>query len=245
MAAEGELGAAGGGGVVLQVDRVGKVGGELGADVGRPPGGELGGRRADLLGPAPELEGHREAEPGDAAGAVGEERRAGGGLGADPADRLARGGVGVADAGAVADAADEIDQHEVEAAPAHLDAEEEGALGVERERHRGLPDAAALRLAAAEQVVGLEVAHDDGDGLRREAGHPRDLGLGQRAVAADKAEHQPLVLRAHAGLIGATLQRQRRFVAGVLRRVGSHAISLVWSLLLARTPNLRANNKSE
>ena len=63
--AERELGAAGGGGIVLQVDRPGQGGVELGADIRLPPGPELGRGRADLFGPAPEREGHREPEAGD------------------------------------------------------------------------------------------------------------------------------------------------------------------------------------
>ena len=66
-------------------------------------------------------------------------------------------GIGVADAGAVADAADEIDQHDVEAAPPDLGAEEVGALGVERERHRGAGRrgrAAARRGAAGGRIRG-------------------------------------------------------------------------------------------
>ena len=70
----------------------------------------------------------------------------------------------------VADAAGKVDEDEVEAAPPHLGAEEVGALRVERHRHRRLAHPPALRLAAPEQAVGLEVAHDDRDGLRREAG---------------------------------------------------------------------------
>ena len=209
VAAEGELGAAGGGGVVLQVDRPGHRRGELGAQVGLAPGLELGRRRADLLGPGPELERHRDAEAGDAAGVRAEQRLAGGDLGPDPADRVARRREGVARGGAVADAADEVDEHDLEAAAADLGAEEEGALRIERQRHQRLADPAALRLAAADQPVGFEMAHDHRDGLRREAGHPRDLGLRERPVTADQAQDQALVLLPHAGLVRAAPQRAR------------------------------------
>ena len=49
--------------------------------------------------------------------------------------------------------AEEIHQHEVAAAPADLQAEPEGAVGIEREGHRRLADAAALGIAAQKQPV--------------------------------------------------------------------------------------------
>ena len=152
-------------------------------------------------------------------------------LGQDPPDRLVRSREGVCEAGAVADGADEIDQHHVEAAPTDLGADEESALGIERHRHRGLADPAALRLAPLQQPVGLEVAHDHRDGLRREPGQAGDLGLGERAVPPHQGQDQPFVLQAHSGLIRSPLQRradrQRRLVAQAiaLRR---HRFSRGW-----------------
>ena len=106
----------------------------------------------------------------------------------------------------------------VEAAPPDLDADEEGALGVERQRHHRLADPPALRLAAPEQAVGLEVAHDHRHRLRRQPGHPRDLGLGQRPVPADEAQHQPLVLRPHPGLVRARAAAARGASSRAARR---------------------------
>ena len=163
--------------------------------------------RADFLAPVPELEGHGEADACDPAGAFAEQILAGGDLGPEELGDRFGGGVTIADAGVAPDAAGEVDEHRLEAPASDLRADEEGALGVERHRNQRLADAAALRLAAAEQAVGLEMAHDDRDRLRREAGHPSDLRLGERALAANDAEHQPLVLGAHAGLVGPARDR--------------------------------------
>ena len=88
-------------------------------------------------------------------------------------------------------------------------------FGIEREGHRGLADPAALRRLLQQQPVGLELPHDDRDGLRRQPGQPRDLGLGEAAVAADQREDQPLVVEPHAGLVGAAARIDRALPCGV------------------------------
>ena len=75
-----------------------------------------------------------------------------------------------------------------------LESDGEGAFRVERKRHQRLADLAAPRRLLDEQTVGLKLAHDDRHGLRRQAGQPRDLGLGQAAVAADQRQRQALVI---------------------------------------------------
>ena len=213
MVAEGELGAAGGGGVVLEVDGPGQERRRARARMSRrarPPS-----RPRARRSPRPSSRARRawRGRPRRCARrarrAAPRRRRPRSRISATTVSR----GVGVGDSRSlrpVADAADEVDEHDLEAAPPDLGAEEVGALGVERHRHERLADPAALRLPAAQQPVGLEVADDHRDRLRREPGHPRDLGLRQRPVAADEAEHQPLVLRPHPGLVRAPRQRRRR-----------------------------------
>ncbi len=107
------------------------------------------------------------------------------------------------------DLAGEVDQVEIDAAPADLQPEAQRALGVQRVRHQRLADLAAQRLAAQQQAIGLERIGDDRDGLRRQPGHAGDIGLGQVAVAADQRQHQALVVEAHAGLVGAARGSRR------------------------------------
>ena len=87
--------------------------------------------------------------------------------------------VGVARGGA--DAADQVDEHDVAAPPADLQAEREGAVRIEGEGHRRLADPAALAALLDDEPVGLELAHDHRDGLRRQPGQARDLRLRQAA----------------------------------------------------------------
>ena len=237
---EGELGPAGGGGVVLHIDRPGQLVGKLRADIRAPPGGEFLLRRPDLRRPVPEPERHGEPQPGDAPGMLPEQRLALRHLGPDQPDGVARHGEGVGRAALAPDPAGEVDQHEVETAPPDLGAEEVGAVRIERHRHRRLPDPPALRLAPPQQPVGLEVPHDHRDGLRRKPGHPRDLGFRQRPVPPHQAQHQPLVLRPHPGLVRAALQRHGCVVPQVLG-IGPHLRPLL--PLAVRT--LGPKNKSE
>ncbi len=60
--------------------------------------------------------------------------------------RRAREGIGLVQR--AADAADEVHEDEVGAPPADLEAEREGAVGIEGEGHRGLTDLAALAAPA-------------------------------------------------------------------------------------------------
>ena len=137
-------------------------------------------------------------------------------------DQLGRLWMLVGDAAAGADAGDEVHQHQVAAAAADLEAERERAVRVERVGHGGLADPSALALAGAQQAVGLEPVDRDRRGLRRQAGEPRDVHLGEAAVAADERQDQPLVVEAHPGLVGAaTVSRlhRRRLRAGVRSHV--------------------------
>jgi hypothetical protein len=98
-------------------------------------------------------------------------------------------------------------------APADVDADRERAVRVERDRHRGLADLAALGREAPHQTVGLEPL---GDGLHRgrgEMGQPCEVGLRQVAVQADRLQHHPLVELAHAHVVGAA-RAQARFGIG-------------------------------
>ena len=102
-----------------------------------------------------------------------------------------------------ANAADEVHQDDVEAAPPDLDAEREGAVGIERQRDGGLADATAFERFAAKQSVALELADDLGDGRRRQSGEPGNRGARQGTVLADERQDEPLIVEAYAGLIGA------------------------------------------
>ena len=102
-----------------------------------------------------------------------------------------------------ANAADEVHEHDVGAAAADLQAEGIDGIGIEPHRHGGLADLAAHRLAAHQQALGLQHAHDDGDGLGGQAAAPGDIGLRQAAVPTHQRHDQPLVIGAHAHLVGA------------------------------------------
>ena len=78
-----------------------------------------------------------------------------------------------------------------------------GGLGVERVRHRRLPEPAAQRLAAEQQLIVGRAVDDGRDGLGGEAGEPGQVRLGQLAVPADQRDDQPLVVDAGLGLRGA------------------------------------------
>jgi hypothetical protein len=187
-------------GAVQEVDRIGQRLRQHHAHVGVAPCGHRRFRRTAPLDPVPELEGNRDAEPRDPVRPLAEHRLEPAHRRDDRRDRLVRARKGVVLAHLVPDRAEEVDHHHIEAAPPDLGAEKVGAVRVERMRHRRLADLPALRLAAHEQVVGLELAHDHRNGLRRQPGHAGDLGLGERAVPADQRHHQPLVLLAQLGL---------------------------------------------
>ena len=163
-------------------------------------------RRAGGVGPVPELERHRDAEPGDPLVLRRVEP------GAHPLDagayeiqNLARRRVAVGILQHRADIAEKIDQHEFGAPAPDLQPDEIGAVGIERHRDGWLADLSAHRRLAQQQAFLLELAHDDRDGLRRQPRHARDVGLGEAAVLADEREHEALVLVAHAALVGAAM----------------------------------------
>ena len=182
---------------------------DVGADVAVAPLVHDLARRAGGVGPVPQLERHGDAEPGDALVLRGVEPGAQAlDAGADEIDGLARRRIAVGILQHGADVAEEIDQHQLGAAAADLQAEEIGAVGIERHRDGWLADLAAHRRLAQQQAFVLQLAHDDRDGLRRQPGHAGDLGLGKAAVLADERKHQALVVVAHAALVGAAMVKR-------------------------------------
>jgi len=101
------------------------------------------------------------------------------------------------------DAAAKIDQHQIAAAPADLEAERIGAVRIERHRNRRLADPAAQRRLALQEPVRLQPVHDRRRRLHRKSRQSRHLDLGQRPEAPHEGEQQPLVVEPDAGLIGA------------------------------------------
>ena len=104
---------------------------------------------------------------------------------------------------ALAHRAGEVDHQHVHAAPADLDADRERAIRIERDRHRGLADPPAQRLALDQQAVVDQGVDDQRDRLRAQVGEPSQIGLGQLAVEADRLQHHALVVLAHADVVGA------------------------------------------
>ena len=100
-----------------------------------------------------------------------------------------------------ADAADEIHQHQIGAAPADLQAEGIDAIGIDMHRDRRLADTAAHRFPARQQPFLFQHPHDDGDGLRRQPAAARDIGLRQRAVETHQRQHEPFVIGSHPDLV--------------------------------------------
>ncbi len=141
----------------------------------------------------------------------------------DEIDSFARRRVAVGISKHGAHIAEKVDQHEFGASAADLEAEEVGALGIERHRDGRLADLSAHRLHAQEKAFFLKFPHDDRNGLRRKSGHAGDVGLGQAAVLPDQGEHQALVAIAHAALVGATVELAfRRFRRTVPGAAGFH-----------------------
>ena len=127
-----------------------------------------------------------------------------------------------------AHAADEIQQHEIGAAAADLQADGKRAIGIERQRHRRLADLALLRFLFQQQPVGFELLDDDRHRLRRESGKARDLGLRQAAMAADQRQRQALIIETHPALIGAAGR------VGPARRPGARAAPIVLARRIVR-----------
>ena len=202
--AEEELGAAGGGGVVAEADGPGADPGDLRLDIDGAPALHGAGRRPHFALPIPELEGKRDAEPGDALLLLGRQRP-GQALQIVRDEGGERGGerIGIGLVQPVADMAEEIDQHEIAAPPSDLEAEGEGTFGMQGEGYGGLAHPAPLGIAAQKQPVLLQPADDARGGLDRKPGQPRDLHLGQIAVAADQGEDQAFVVEPDAVLIAA------------------------------------------
>ncbi len=124
-------------------------------------------------------------------------------------------GKGVVQHQALAHMAGEVHQQPVGAAPPDLDAHGKGTVGVQADRHRRLAHPSAHRRFAREQLVFVEPGGDQADGLGREAGEPRQLGLGATAVHAQGLQHHAVVELAHAHLVGAA--RAQPGVVGGLR----------------------------
>ena len=152
--------------------------------------------------PIPELEGQRDAEPGDPLLLLGRQRP-GQALQIVRDEGGERGGerIRIGLMQPVADMAEKIDQHQIAASPSDLEAEGEGTFGMQAEGDGRLAHPAPLGIAAQKQPVLLQPADDARGGLDREPGQPGDLDLGQAAVAADQGKDQALVVEADAVLI--------------------------------------------
>ena len=97
---------------------------------------------------------------------------------------LLRIGIAVFEGFAAADLAHEVHRQHVQAAPPDLDAQRERAVRVERDRHGGLPDAAAQPLLLDYQAVFQQTVDDHRGGLRAQPRESGDVGLGQAVRAA-------------------------------------------------------------
>ena len=161
---------AAGGRVVAEID--GELGdpGDLGAEVERLPRLHGAARCTDLFLPVPQLERHGDADAGNPRPRFrGKPTRQRGAAGADEVEEVGRIGVGISVMQLVTNAADEVHQDDVGAAAPDLHPEGEGAVGIERQRDRGLADATALKRLAAQEPVALELADDLGDRRRRQS----------------------------------------------------------------------------
>jgi hypothetical protein len=195
---------AGGGNVVVEVDGPGTEPCELGPHVGGAPGIAIGLGGAELLRPRPHLIRGGDAEPGDPADPFRRQalQQLVDAFHGEAADSLGR-RVAIDLMQEFQDLAVEIDEIEVGAAAADLEAEGEGALGVERIGHGGLPHPSALRLALEQQAIGSQLVDDERNGLGGEAGQAGDIGLGEARMVADERQHQALVIEPDARLVAA------------------------------------------
>jgi hypothetical protein len=220
---EDKLRPAGRRGVVLQVDRIAAHRLEFGLHVHRAPGVHRIARQADDAAPLPDLERHGDAEPRDPPRGRGPEvlRLPDHGIGGEAQD-LGGHGILVGQPGPCHDRAHEIGQHQFRTAPPDLQPEEEGPVRGEGDRHRGLPHLAPHRLSLAQQPLGLECAHDDRDGLRRQPGQPGDPRLGQRPVLADDGQDEPFVMVADTDQVRTAQENAARSVLFRIDRMPIH-----------------------
>ena len=203
-----QLGHAGGHGVAREAHRHVGARAHLGRQVHLVPQVGLRLRQPQRAMPAAELERRREPH---AHVARGQRPQAV----AQPVDVLRDGGQQLVHVGKVVmhdvtitHPRGEVDQQPLGAAPAHLDADGERAVGVQRQRHRRLADAPAHAVLLDDEPVFLEPRGDEPDGLRAQPGEPREVGLGQARVNAQRLQHRAFVELAHADLVGAAKPQQ-------------------------------------
>src|SRR5262249_38725583 len=134
-------------------------------------------------------------------------------------------GIGLVNLGAPV--AGKVEQNQIAAAPPDFQANEVGAIRIERERHQRLADLAALRLFFAQKTIGLQQADNHRDGLRGKSGAPGDLSLGKAAVAADEGEKQTGMIGAKSRLMGSAGNVGRCQVSSVSHGSTSIAISTI------------------
>eukprot|EP01032_Pedospumella_encystans_P014395 gene14395-16534_t len=131
-------------------------------------------------------------------------------LRADLPEQQVRVGIAVGYRAAFAHPAAKVDQQQVDAAAPDLDADEPGAVGIEPDRHRRLPDLAALRRAFEHQALVEQAVDDQRDGLCAEPGQARQAGFRHAAVQADGLQQHPM---------------RRGAASSVLRGAGEHALA--------------------
>ncbi len=105
----------------------------------------------------------------------------------------------------LADRAQKIHQDDFRAAPPDLEAEGENPVGSEAHRHGRLANTAAHPFALRDEPVFFQRADDHGNGLRRKPGQARNVGAGKLAMPAHQRQNQPLIIGAHADLVGAAI----------------------------------------
>ena len=202
--AEHQFGTTGGVGIILDIDRQIAQIGDFALDVAVPPGVHFGLWCPDELRPVPELERHGDAKTADP---VAQAKRQGAGQIGQCLFDKGHHGVGHRIAIGLAARPDnrpqKIDQHQIDRPPADLQPEKERTLRHQPHRHRGLADPAAHRFAAHQQPVGFQPADNHRNRLRRQAGQPGNIRFRQRIVPPYDAQHQPLIVGAHAALVGA------------------------------------------